>query len=369
MSAEPARAAAVRLSDALERAGFAGGDPYDALSSPFLRRVARGRLARGAAIQALNRSPVDLRPFLRVPKKRHAKGLALAVSAYTRLARLEPEGRWASLADGLARDLAGRAAPEGGFGYDFDVQTRWGFYRAGEPNAVMTAFAAEALLDAGGDHRATGERAAAWALSRLAVDTAAGPFFAYYAGSRVPIHHANVLVAALAGRVGAADAARDAVAFTLSRRRPDGSWPYGEGPGLEWVDGYHTMYVLDALDRWERATGDAAAAAALGPGLDLYLARLLDPDGAPRATLDSRFPLEAHAAGPAIGGLAGLSARDPRALPAAGRVLAWTLGALALPDGRFAFRQGRRRRNDTRYVRWSDGHMLLGLARYLEAVA
>jgi len=345
-------AAVRRLSDALEREDFEGRDPYDALSSPVLRRVARGRLARGAAIQALRRSPVDVRGLVGVPKRRHAKGLALCVSAYARLARLEPDGPWSGLATSLANDLAGRAGRAGGFGYDFDVQTRWGYYRAGEPNAVVTSFAAQALLDAGLD--APARRAAGWALERLPVD---GTFFAYHEGSRVPIHNASLLVASLAARAGRAEEARDAVAYTVERQRPDGSWPYGEAPGLEWVDGYHTMYVLDALSGWDEA-------AAVERGLRLYLDRLIDPDGAPRATLDSRFPLEAHAAGTAIGGLAGLGE-----LGTAEKVLAWTLRTLARCDGRFAFRQGRFLRNRTAYVRWSDGHMLLGLARYLEATA
>jgi hypothetical protein len=347
-------AAARRLSDALEREDFEGRDPYDALSSPVLRRVARGRLARGAAIQALRRSPVDVRVLLGVSKRRHAKGLALCISAYARLARLEPDGPWAGLARSLAEDLAGRASPEGGFGYDFDVQTRWGYYRAGEPNAVVTSFAGHALLDAGLADPAW--RAVDWALSRLPVEADGGTFFAYHEGSLVPIHNASLLVASLAARAGRADEARAAVAFTVERQRPDGSWPYGEAPGLEWVDGYHTMYVLDALAGWE--------AEAVERGLRLYLERLIDPDGAPRATLDSRYPLEAHAAGTAIGGLAGLGQ-----LEASGRVLDWTLRTLARPDGRFAFRQGRVLRNRTAYIRWNDGHVLLGLARYLEAAS
>lgn len=357
-------AAVRRLSAALEREDFAGRDPYDALSSPALRRVARGRLARGAAIQALRRSPVDLRGVLGVPKRRHAKGLALCVSAYARLARLEPDGPWRALAVSLADDLAGRAGPEGGFGYDFDVQTRWGYYRAGEPNAVVTSFAGQALLDADAlDPQVTdcykvgAVRAVDWALSRLPVEADGGSFFAYHAGSRVPIHNASLLVASLAARAGRPDEARAAVAYTVERQRPDGSWPYGEAPGLDWVDGYHTMYVLDALSACNETE-------AVERGLALYRERLIDTDGAPRATVDSRYPLEAHAAGTAIGGLAALGEPD-----AAENVLAWTLRTLARPDGRFAYRRGRVLTNRTPYVRWSDGHMLLGLARYLEAAA
>ena len=66
-------------------------------------------------------------------------------------------------------------------------------------------------------------------------------YFAYYRGQTTPIHNASLLVAALAARTsepGSAEyaAAADAFAFTIARQRPDGSWPYGEGARLGWVD-------------------------------------------------------------------------------------------------------------------------------------
>ena len=346
MSVDEARHAAARLSGALERDDFAGYDPYDALSSPFLRRVARTRRLRGAAIQGLKRSPVNLRPLLGVPRRRHTKALALLVSAYAQLG--EPDR-----VRELAAELVERQTSEGGWAYDFDVQTRWGFYPTGQPNAVVTAFAANALLDAGLGGEPV-ERAVAWAQSELHRPEG---WFAYYPGARYPIHNASLLVAALVARTGGS--ADDAVAFALEHQRPDGSWPYGEGPRLDWVDGYHTVYVLESLDH-------AGADDAIARGLDLFLTRLVDPDGGPRATLESRYPLDTHAAATAITGLCRLAGRDERALPTAERILAWTLDRMQRDDGHMAFQQHRRSRSSIPYVRWSDAHMLLALATYLE---
>src|SRR5205823_4227010 len=145
----------------------------------------------------------------------------------------------------------------------------------------------------------------------------------YCAGSATPIHNSSMLLAAAAARVGdgtaVATAAR-AVAFTIARQRPDGSWPYGEGPGLDWVDGFHTAYILDSLATWHEASADAAALASLERGLDLYLRRLIDPDGAARATLEARYPVDTHALAWAIAILARLAPYDERALPTAHRV-------------------------------------------------
>ena len=51
----------------------------------------------------------------------------------------------------------------------------------------------------------------------------------------------------MTGRTEFAVAARSAVDYTVTRQRSDGAWPYGEAPGLSWIDGFHTGYVLDCL--------------------------------------------------------------------------------------------------------------------------
>src|SRR5579859_7794461 len=140
---EAAAAAAERLARALEAEEFRGWDPFDALASPLLRSVCRTPRARQAAIQALKRSPLNLRPVLGVPSIQHTKALALLASAYAQLAQPELAVR---LAD-LLLEKAVRVGAGLGWGYDFDVQTRWGYYRSGEPNAVVSAFAIQALAD------------------------------------------------------------------------------------------------------------------------------------------------------------------------------------------------------------------------------
>jgi hypothetical protein len=400
-----AQDAYLRLSSALRDSDFAGWDPYDALSAPWLRSIARTPLLRRAAIQGVKRAPLNLRPLLGVKPLRHTKGLALCASAYARLARAgqrsgpAPEGAddaqegdadAGRIARRLARELMARAIPSGagsGWGYDFDVQTRWGYYRRGTPNAVVTAFVAHALLDVaelhgsdpqghdGGPQEQDSERflraardAVAYACSQLAVRQENGEsYFAYFAESRTPIHNANMLLASMVGRSaeGHSEAhriAQAAVTYTLRRQQPDGSWRYGEAAGLEWVDGFHTAYVLGDLDRWHERAGEPSVEDALRRGLDLYLTRLIDPDGAPRASLSSRYPVDIHACATAVSTLSRLARWDPRAAATAEWVLDWTLAHMARADGQFAFQRHRHRRDSTPYVRWGSAHMLLALA-------
>ena len=254
-----AEGAFLRLSNLLLRDDFKGWDPYDALASPLVNAVARSRRTRTVAVQALRRFPLNLRAILGVPRIQHVKALALGVSAYARAADSLSDSQYANYAEALAELVLDRALerPSGlAWGYEFDVQTRWGYYRAGEPNAIVTSFAANALLDvAAASGRSVFSEAAAAAVSfvldELLVDDRHGPFFTYVPGSTVLIHNANVLVSGLVARVDrSSELALDAAWTTVRRQHAIGAWPYGERAGLEWVDGFHTAYVLDALQRW-----------------------------------------------------------------------------------------------------------------------
>jgi hypothetical protein len=371
-----AQAAADSLSVALERNDFVGWDPYDALASPGIRALARTPLLRQAAIQGVKAVPFNPRRVLGVPPTENPKALALFVSAYARLAKVEPEGRYAGLALALADRLEGRAVKAGGgagWAYPFDVQTRWGYYPRTRPNAVVTTFAAHALMDVEelappGRFAPVIDSALGFARSSLAVEQGGESYFAYHEGSKVPIHNASLLVASLFARRGRAEDALPALRYSLQRQRPDGSWPYGERSDLGWVDGYHTAFVLWSLYRALSVEEEAdRSGEALDRALDFFLARFVDPDGAVRASPSARYPVDIHSCASSVWVLAALHERDTRALPTAERVLGWTLAHMRRDDGRFAFQKRRLFRVSVPYARWSDGHMLLALAEYLAA--
>jgi hypothetical protein len=366
---------AERLGGILAACDFSGYDPYDALRSPILHRLALTPTLRQAAIQSVKRFPVNLRPLLLVTPTAHTKGLALCVSAFVTLGKLVPEGPWSVLAVELAERLLARkiAIRDGfGWGYDFDVQTRWGYYPRTEPNAVVTAFVIEALADVAAasgreDLAAAAEAGTKFACSGLATPAGDELFFSYFRGSQAPIHNANLLLVRAVTRCSQTDGrlpetAERALSYTLARQREDGSWPYGEAPSLSWVDGYHTAYILDCLGFRDGTLASSRVQAALSRGLDLYLQRLIDSDGAPRASLESRYPLDIHAAASAITTLCRLRALDDRALPTAERVFRWAVDHLLRADGRFAFQQHSHWRNRLPFVRWGDAHMLVALA-------
>ncbi len=254
------------------------------------------------------------------------------------------------------------------WGYPWDTQTRWSYYRGGSPNIVATAFSANALADAAAKldepaWRQRAERAAEWAARELYLPDEG--YFAYHSQSKRVIHNANVLGAALVHELapdapGAAEAVHAATARTLDAQLANGTWPYGEGPGLEWVDSFHTGYVLDSLRRLEGV--DARIPSAIERGVRAYLSDFFDACGRPRLWRGKRYPEDSHSAGTGLTVLTRLVARDSVSPEAIWRLAHYTLTYLIHKDGHAVFRRQRWGATPVRYLRWCDAPVALGLA-------
>ena len=355
--------------------GWAGTDPYDGLNATRLAAPLRGSImGRRVLTQLVKRSPVDLRPMLGIRPGLSPASLAYVASAHARGVLLEGADGRARLTAVLERLLElrcdGYAQPC--WGYHFDVQTRVFFYPFGSPNTIATAFAGIALVDA---FEATGE--ARWL--DLAMGTAefflehvpqtadgAGAFFGYLAGDRTPIHNASLLVCALLARVAAhrprpelQAAAQDGVTWTTARQRPDGSWPYGEQPHLNWVDGFHTGYVLDALQMCGDLDG---ARTAYERGLEHYRRELFLADGTAKYKPDSVYPVDVQCVAQGIQTFA--RAGD---IGQAHLILGYAERELRTGDGLFAFQRRPRWVNRAAHVRWVVAPMLLALTELAAA--
>lgn len=70
--------------------------------------------------------------------------------------------------------------------------------------------------------------------------------------------------------------------FVLENQNPDGSWPYAVDGVREFVDHYHTCFVMKALAKIHTLTGHAATLKALSKGVNYYLKNLFDEDGLPK---------------------------------------------------------------------------------------
>jgi hypothetical protein len=363
--------------------GWAGHDPYDCLNGTLFARFPflDARLPRLALTQLLKRSPVNLRPLLGVPRSQNPKGIALFLAAVTRLGQLGLIGGQ-SLVGELLGTLTRLRAPHARYwcwGYDFAWQTRTVCVPRGTPNLVATTFAANALLDV---YQATGDRAcldiAASAATFLAqelfwTDRNGVAAFAYpFRESRVPVHNANLLGAALLCRVRRQsgldhllEPALAAARYSVGRQREDGSWLYGEAPAQAWVDNFHTGYNLCALARIGDDAETAEFEASVRRGFDFYRANFFREDGAPKYYADATYPIDIHSVAQSIVTLCALDHLHRDSVPLALSVYRWAMAHMWDPQGYFYYRVLRFLTVKIEYMRWGQAWMLVALAELL----
>jgi hypothetical protein len=390
LNVDPTRAAPsdrqrAALTDAMRRLeawgrerGWTGSDPYDGLNATRLAApIKRSALGRRVLTQLVKRSPLDLRRLLGIGAGRSAAALAQVASSYSLGAIPGEDGR-SRLAE-TTRDLLRLRCvgfDEPCWGYHFDVQTRVFFYSSTSPNTIATVFAAMALVDA---FEAAGETP----LLELATQAGDfflrhvpqtgdgdGAFFGYLVGDRTPIHNANALVCALLARLarhtGRADmriAAEAGLGWTCANQRPDGSWPYGERPHLQWVDNFHTGYVLDALMYSADAGVEVDGGLALERGLAYYRRALFLEDGTPKYTPASVYPIDAQCVAQAIHTMALAGTHEPTYGVFAWSVFDFARRHMQRSDGSYLFQRRRLWKNGASHIRWMAAPMLQALAR------
>ena len=70
--------------------------------------------------------------------------------------------------------------------------------------------------------------------------------------------------------------------FVLEAQNADGSWYYSTDGARDFVDHFHTCFVMKALAKIESLTGHAGCTAALQRGVDYYVKNLFDEKGLPK---------------------------------------------------------------------------------------
>jgi hypothetical protein len=234
---------------------------------------------------------------------------------------------------------------------------------------------ADALLDAYEQHRESrclmmAASAAKYIRKELYWTAGSAAAFSYpLPASRVRIHNANFLGAALLCRVHTHTRDRQLLGpalnvarYSVSRQHDDGSWDYGEEPTQRWIDNFHTGYNLCALHSIGRSLETTEFEPSVRRGLAFYRGHFFREDGAPRYFHDRTYPLDIHSVAQSIITLVTLKDLDPDNMRLAQAVFRWAMDNMWDDRGFFYYRVHRFGTIRTSYMRWSQAWMLLGLA-------
>ena len=272
---------------------------------------------------------------------------------------------------------------EYGWGYPFDWVWRGGIIKAETPLITTTPYAFEAFLQVQQLRPTPERRAILESIVRHATTDIKDYKFSETAMtcSYTP-HDLGKVVNASAYRAGmlvqAANflgqpelekiAARN-VSFVLETQKPDGSWPYAVDGVRDFVDHFHTCFVMKGLAKVYRLTGEARILEALKRGVEYYLKNLFSDDGMPRpfskAPRLTVYKCELYDCAECINLCLLLRPEIPELEKTLQTVVSGILEHWIKPDGSFRSRRLILGWDNVPMHRWAQSQMFRALAFYL----
>jgi len=369
-----------RLSDWLEKSDYCGYDTFDGLNAKYLRPLTfETKFLRIVLQQGVRRFPINLRPLLMIPKSRSTKGMGYLAKGFIRLQEAtgnESGGKKAEAALEWLIENESKGYAGACWGNHFDYQSRNGFVSARIPSVVWTAHIGHAFLDAY-DYFKTDEylQVAVSSCEHILRDLGAtvdgdARCINYFPISTYRIHNANTLGASLLARTYSytgnesfRSMAQKAMLYTANHQRPDGSWYYGEGANVRWVDNFHTGYVLDCFRYYRTTTGDDQFDEKLNKGYQFWKNTFFLTDGTPKYYDYKTVPIDIQCASQAIDTLVFFNGQDPENIHLALKVAKWTIDNMQDRSGYFYYRRySRWLVNKTPTLHWGQATMFCALA-------
>lgn len=368
----------------IEERAYKGYDPGDGLTS-FLRPATFGNLfAERLLQQAIWKAPVNLRPLLGVPALESTKGRGFMAAGYLHLLATTDDISFRSKAIHCLEWLQ-RHRETGHVGHcwgnHFDFSTRSGRMLAHTPTIVWTSLIGHAFIDA---YEQLGDEnylrvcnsICQWILALPREMTHTGTCLSYTGVFQNSVHNSNLLGASMLARTWRHTGheeyravAHEAVRYSCSRQRPDGSWWYGEAPKYHWIDNFHTGYNLDSLKFYSDSTGDNSFIPQIEIGYNFFKSAFFEDSGRPRYYHDRSYPIDIQCAAQAIDTFCTFSDRDPTALDHAQLVASWTIMNLQSADGHFYYRKYPWFVAKTPYFHWGQSTMFRALSHLLRILA
>jgi hypothetical protein len=157
--------------------------------------------------------------------------------------------------------------------------------------------------------------------------------------------------------------------FVVENQNPDGSWFYAVDGVRDFVDHYHTCFVMKALAKIHALTGHAATLKALGKGVGYYLSNLFDAHGLPkpfsRAPRLTVYKRELYDCAECINLCLLLCNRFPVLGTKLEKVVKHVLQAWVKRDGSFRSRKLHLGWDNVPMHRWGQAQMFRSLAFYV----
>ncbi|GGG60192.1 hypothetical protein GCM10010976_33690 [Bizionia arctica] len=381
----------LKLKAYCEAENFKGWDPYDGLNSKIFQALPLKHwdIARLAWIQGFKRSPINFRKFLLVPKQHNSKGVALFLLGYCKLYKASLKGdntfgnsdvllKQIKEITELLLSLKSPGYSGSCWGYNFDWQARRLFlFKKNTPTVVATAFCVEALLES---YEITKDvavlkdtlTAADFVINDLSRTPQGNGFLFSYS---VKDGNNTVINASLLGAKVLSYSykytknkehlklAKEAVLAACELQKVDGSWIYGLLPVQSWIDSFHTGFNLDAIETYQKNTGDVSFQKHIDKGLDFYINNFFETNGMPKYYHNKTYPIDIHCPAQVMVTLSKLNLFKENEVLIS-KVLDWTIDNMQHKKGYFYYQLKKGVSSKISYMRWSNAFMFNAMAHY-----
>jgi hypothetical protein len=358
---------------------YKGYDPYDFLMSPLFKFpfLRSNKFIRFGFQQVYRRFPFNTRKLFGIKKSLNPVTLGLCVQAYTYLSKVFSDRKdfyfqeIEKLLDKLVK-LQSKGFSGVCWGYNFDWESRYAKIPAFYPTIVATGIIANALYT---NYKLTGNQQS---LS-LILDsvnflkdlnkTYDGNEFCY---SYSPFDKQIVFNATMKGARLLAQAysvtkdntlkeeAKKAVAFVIKNQNEDGSWHYSLGDKRNWIDNFHTGYIIECLFEYCNFIEGKVYKRNLDLAVDFYKNNFICENGIPKYYNNSVFPIDSTSAAQAI-----ITLNKTGNTESAEKIIDWMVLNMQSKKGYFYFQKRKFYTNKISFMRWSNAWMLLAISYYL----
>ncbi len=361
--------------------GYRGYNKHDGLNSPVLKALLGwGKWPRILAIQGVMRFPINLRPWLLIPKTYNPKGLALFTLGLLDRYKHSYQQGYIDEAEQLLSLLLEQRSPGDWSGICWGYHYPWcdpGFFApTNTPNAVVSCFVCEAFLEAyritqKQEYLDTVESAIKFFLNDLSTlkDESDELCLGYMP---MPMTMRVMDVSILIGTVIAQHAklsdnksnsktAEKLVRYVVNQQTDYHAWWYTDPADDSHIthDNYHTGFILDALQRYMDATGNYEWQENYNQGLAYYADKLFNKDGSPRWMNDKNFPHDIHGAAQ---GILTFSRHLNEYTKLTGKITDWAINTMYNPEGRFYYQQTPSGIKRFTLLRWCNAWMFRAIS-------
>lgn len=367
-----------KLMEYIEKEKYKGFDPYDALSSPIfdVPFLKENFFLRFGIQQLLKRSPINLRPLLKINKGLNPVTLGLCIRAYSCMgeAGLMSKDDTIRKCESLITQLK-TLIPKGYngacWGYDFPWQSRHFKANSYDPSIVATGIITDGLFQyfkycGSSNASELCISAASFVLNNLnRIPGKNDSFcFSYTSNDHYPVFNANMkgvrLLAQafnISGDNSFALVACSAIKYTMEHQNSDGSWEYAPGKKGKWIDNYHTGYILECAKAFSELVKKSIYNSQIETGFQFYEKHFILNDQLPKFYSNRLYPIDSTAAAQSIITLLRFG-RTQKALNVAG----YMITEMQSPKGYFYFRKHKYYLQNQSFMRWSNAWMLAALS-------